>query len=523
MRPTLCSNRGAERGRRVRLRSPRPASRRRARSSAEWSRSRRSAVASTCARSRRRTGHVVARARRRVAQPVTDMRLVREAASLAALCEVAEESAGGGDLPRPPRPARRAPRARRAGGNRGGGGCRRRARRARHRQEPRLASGEYLDAIGVAARRLERRARRRGGSPFAAAMQSAVGTVEALDRRDRADVQAAATLSAWKAEASDSLGGDPEEIMRGLREFAEQQAESVQEAQREQFATLTLNTAVELTSAALSADRPAGRRRRAGDRAPRRDARAVPRGGGARQRRAPGVHARAALSPRHRIAAAVSLLDSAIVRLLPAVPKPVVQRFSARYIAGATLAEAVAVVRDLNAGGKMATVDVLGEEITREDETRAIAQAYRDVLAAIDEESLDSNVSIKPTALGLGLSYELCRENLLDVLRRPGTSCASTWRTRRRPTTRCGSTASCVRTATTTSASSSRRGCGGRSTTSRRSPSCGRACGSARASTSSRRRSRSPTPRRSASTSSAVSTRCSTAVRTSGSRRTTSG
>jgi len=48
------------------------------------------------------------------------------------------------------------------------------------------------------------------------------------------------------------FGGDPEEILRGLREFAEQQAESVHEAQREQFATLTLNTAVELTAAALS-------------------------------------------------------------------------------------------------------------------------------------------------------------------------------------------------------------------------------------------------------------------------------
>src|SRR3954469_21373907 len=46
-------------------------------------------------------------------------------------------------------------------------------------------------------------------------------------------------------------GGDPEELLRGLREFAEQQAETVQEAQREQFATLTLNTAVELTAAAL--------------------------------------------------------------------------------------------------------------------------------------------------------------------------------------------------------------------------------------------------------------------------------
>ena len=48
------------------------------------------------------------------------------------------------------------------------------------------------------------------------------------------------------------FGGDPDDLLRGLREFAEQQAESVQEAQREQFATLTLNTAVELTGAALS-------------------------------------------------------------------------------------------------------------------------------------------------------------------------------------------------------------------------------------------------------------------------------
>ena len=52
--------------------------------------------------------------------------------------------------------------------------------------------------------------------------------------------------------------GDPEDLMRGLREFAEQQAETVQEAQREQFATLTLNTAVELTSAALAQIQPTG-------------------------------------------------------------------------------------------------------------------------------------------------------------------------------------------------------------------------------------------------------------------------
>ena len=47
------------------------------------------------------------------------------------------------------------------------------------------------------------------------------------------------------------FGGDPEELMRNLQEFAARQTEAVHEAQREQFATLTLNTAVELTGAAL--------------------------------------------------------------------------------------------------------------------------------------------------------------------------------------------------------------------------------------------------------------------------------
>ena len=47
------------------------------------------------------------------------------------------------------------------------------------------------------------------------------------------------------------LGGDPDELMRNLQEFAARQAESVAEAQREQFATLTLSTAVELNGAAL--------------------------------------------------------------------------------------------------------------------------------------------------------------------------------------------------------------------------------------------------------------------------------
>ncbi len=112
----------------------------------------------------------------------------------------------------------------------------------------------------------------------------------------------------------------------------------------------------------------------------------------------------------------MALLDRAIVRLLPAVPKPVVRRLSSRYIAGPSLDDAIRVVQRLNAKGKLATIDVLGEEITSADEARAIAGQYHDALARISESELDANVSVKLTGLGLELDDELCRDNLEAVV-----------------------------------------------------------------------------------------------------------
>ena len=208
------------------------------------------------------------------------------------------------------------------------------------------------------------------------------------------------------------FGGDPEELLRGIQEFAAQQAESVHEAQREQFATLTLNTAVELTAAALKQVQAIGRAGRAGGRAPRRHARALPRGGRARVAR----HARASCANRVRVSRAVSLLDRAVVTLLPAVPKPVIRRISSRYIAGPSLDDARRVVAELNAEGKLATVDVLGEEVAQASEAEEIAAEYVAALDAFERDDLDANVSVKPTGLGLKLDYDLCKRNVEAVI-----------------------------------------------------------------------------------------------------------
>ena len=102
--------------------------------------------------------------------------------------------------------------------------------------------------------------------------------------------------------------------------------------------------------------------------------------------------------------------------MLPAVPRPLVQKLSERYIAGPELKDARETVRKLNADGKLATIDVLGEEITTEEEAAAIVRAYLDVFADIERCGLDSGVSVKLTALGLKLDYDLCRENLESVV-----------------------------------------------------------------------------------------------------------
>jgi proline dehydrogenase len=112
----------------------------------------------------------------------------------------------------------------------------------------------------------------------------------------------------------------------------------------------------------------------------------------------------------------VAILDRAIVRLLPAVPRPVVHKLSQRYIAGPELKDARETVRRLNAEGKRATIDVLGEEVRNEEEAAAIMRAYEDVFADIERCGLDSGVSVKLTALGLNLGYDVCRANLQAVV-----------------------------------------------------------------------------------------------------------
>lgn len=110
------------------------------------------------------------------------------------------------------------------------------------------------------------------------------------------------------------------------------------------------------------------------------------------------------------------MLNDLIARTLPLVPRPIVRRVASRYVAGETLDDAVATVRDLNAQGCMATLDVLGEDVTRLSETEPIVQEYERAIATIARERLDSNISVKLSALGLKIDPAECRRHFRRIL-----------------------------------------------------------------------------------------------------------
>ncbi len=114
----------------------------------------------------------------------------------------------------------------------------------------------------------------------------------------------------------------------------------------------------------------------------------------------------------------MNLFNKLVVWTIPLVPKPIVKRFASRYIAGETLDDAIDEIKNLQAQGCCATLDVLGEFITTREEAEPAVEEYLQALDRIHAEKLDSNISVKLTMLGLKLDKEFCLENVRKLVQR---------------------------------------------------------------------------------------------------------
>ena len=111
----------------------------------------------------------------------------------------------------------------------------------------------------------------------------------------------------------------------------------------------------------------------------------------------------------------MSFFDRAIAATLPLVPSPIVRKVASRYVAGDDLASALETVAKLNAEGASATLDVLGEDVSSRDETAFFVDEYRRALEQIAARKLDSNVSVKLSAMGLRFDPEFALQNFRKI------------------------------------------------------------------------------------------------------------
>lgn len=91
---------------------------------------------------------------------------------------------------------------------------------------------------------------------------------------------------------------------------------------------------------------------------------------------------------------------------------------ASRFVAGETLETALEVVRDLNRRGILATLDRLGEGVYAESVAKEMCQAYLDLLGGIARSGVNSNVSLKPTQMGLSFDRKLAEEIILTIVDR---------------------------------------------------------------------------------------------------------
>lgn len=103
------------------------------------------------------------------------------------------------------------------------------------------------------------------------------------------------------------------------------------------------------------------------------------------------------------------------------------RRIAYRFVAGETPAAAIEVSRGLNELGISVEIDYLGESVRDKDTARGACQVYLGLLDSVAAASLDAEVSLKPTQLGLELGFDFCLANIESVVDRATRLCNFVW------------------------------------------------------------------------------------------------
>jgi proline dehydrogenase len=110
------------------------------------------------------------------------------------------------------------------------------------------------------------------------------------------------------------------------------------------------------------------------------------------------------------------MFNRLIIGMLQYLPKNFVWIFSKRYIAGENLQDAVRATKKLNSHGIKASMDLLGEFLTRAEKVEYYKEEYIKLIEESVRQGLDNSFSVKPTMFGLLLDSELCYKYIREVV-----------------------------------------------------------------------------------------------------------
>jgi len=92
------------------------------------------------------------------------------------------------------------------------------------------------------------------------------------------------------------------------------------------------------------------------------------------------------------------------------------RKLASRFVAGETIDEAMAPVRELNASNLSASLDLLGESVLHAEEAQRACQIYLELLERIHSAGANANVSVKLTQMGLDIDEPLCVNNVRAII-----------------------------------------------------------------------------------------------------------
>ena len=113
----------------------------------------------------------------------------------------------------------------------------------------------------------------------------------------------------------------------------------------------------------------------------------------------------------------MSWINIGILYLIGILPRWMVHPFAKAYVAGETIEKTVQVVNKMNELGYACTLDILGEHIQSPSKAEKITKDYCNLYEVINKETLNCNISIKLTHIGLELDQKLVENNLQKILR----------------------------------------------------------------------------------------------------------